>query len=299
MRPRDAAELLALAALWGASFLVMRVAAPDFGPFALVFVRVAGAAAVLLPLLLRRGEGPALRAHWRPIMVVGITNSALPFLCFTLAALALSAGLMSIFNATTPLWAALIAWAWLHDRPGRSRWLGLAIGFGGVLWLALDKASLKPGEHGVSPALAVAACVCAAMLYGFSANFARRRLQDVPPMALATGSQLSATLVLALPAVWAWPAQSPPASAWWAAAGLAVACTALAYVMYFRLIAHTGPANASSVTFLIPAFAIGWGWLVLGETLTPAMALGCGVILLGTALATGLLRWPRTVRRPV
>jgi drug/metabolite transporter (DMT)-like permease len=299
MRPRDLAELMLLAALWGGSFLAMRVAAPDFGPFALVFVRVAGASAVLLPLLLHRGQGPALRAHWRPIAIVGLTNSALPFLCFTVAALALNAGLSSIFNATTPLWAALIGWAWLHDRPGRGRLLGLAIGFAGVVFLAMGKASFKPGEHGVSPALAVLACCAAALLYGFSANFAKRHLTGVPPMALATGSQLSATAALALPAAWAWPAQGLPASSWWAAAVLAVACTALAYVLYFRLIAHTGPATASSVTFLIPAFAIAWGWMFLGETLSPAMLAGCGVILLGTALATGLLRWPQARARPV
>jgi drug/metabolite transporter (DMT)-like permease len=298
VKPRDVLELLALAALWGASFLLMRVAAPAFGPFALVFVRVAGAGALLLPLLLQRGEGPALRAHWRPILVVGLTNSALPFLCFTVAALAINAGVSSIFNATTPLWAALIGWAWLHDRPARSRWWGLAIGFAGVVGLALDKASLVPGAHGVSPALAVAACLAAAMLYGFSANFAKRRLQGVPPMALAAGSQLSAAATLALPAAWAWPTQTPPASAWTAAAALAVACTALAYVLYFRLIAHAGPANAASVTFLIPAFAIGWGWLFLDEALTPPMALGCGVILFGTALATGVLRWPTPRPRP-
>ncbi|MDH4050125.1 MAG: DMT family transporter [Rubrivivax sp.] len=299
MRPRDLAELLLLAALWGGSFLAMRVAAPDFGPLALVFVRVAGASAVLLPLLRRRGEWPALRTHWRPIALVGLTNSALPFLCFTVAALAINAGLSSIFNATTPLWAALVGWVWLRDRPGRDRLLGLAIGFAGVVWLAMGKASLKPGEHGVSPALAVAACIAAAMLYGFSANFAKRQLTGVPPMALAAGSQLSATAVLALPAAWAWPPQAPPAASWWAAALLAVACTALAYVLYFRLIAHTGPASASSVTFLIPAFAIGWGWMFLGERLSPEMLAGCAVILLGTALATGLQRRPRARHRPV
>ena len=109
MRPRDAAELLLLAALWGASFLFMRIGAPEFGPAALVFVRVAGATALLLPLLAWRGDAPALRAHWRPLMVVGVVNSALPFLLFTVAALVLSAGLMSVFNATAAIWGALVA----------------------------------------------------------------------------------------------------------------------------------------------------------------------------------------------
>ena len=121
MKPRDITELLLLAALWGGAFLLMRMAAPDFGPIALVFVRVAGASLLLLPLLAQRGELPALRRHWRAIFVVGLTNSALPFLCFTFAVLAISAGLASIFNATTPLWAALIAWSWTGDRPTPAR----------------------------------------------------------------------------------------------------------------------------------------------------------------------------------
>lgn len=292
MRPRDTAELLLLAALWGAAFLFMRVAAPAFGPVALVFVRVAGAAVLLLPLLLQRGELGALRRHWRPILLIGLTNTALPFLCFTVAVLAISAGLASIFNATTPLWTALIAWLWLASKPTPLRGLGLALGLAGVAGLALDKASLLPGEHGVSPALAVAACVLAASLYGFSAVFARRFLAGVPPMATAAGSQLSATLVMAGPAWWLWPAQSPPASAWMAALVLAGACTALAYILYFRLIAHTGPANASTVTFLIPAFAVSWGAWLLDEPVNGTLLAGCAVVLLGTALATGLLRWP-------
>lgn len=296
MRPRELAELMLLAALWGAAFLFMRVAAPAFGPVGLAFVRVAGAGAVLLPLLLLRGEAAALRTHWRPILLIGVTNSALPFLAFSFAALALSAGLSSIFNATTPLWTALIGWAWLQDRPTPARGLGLAIGFAGVLWLALDKAGVRPEAMGASPALAVVACLLAASLYGLSAHLARRRLAGVPPMAVAAGSQLSATLVLAGPAAWAWPAQRPPASAWGAAAVLALACTALAYVLYFRLIAQAGPANASTVTFLIPAFAITWGALFLAEAPTLRMLLACAVVLTGTALATGLL--PRRRLRP-
>lgn len=294
MRPRDLVELLALAALWGGSFLLMRVAAPDFGPIALVFVRVAGASLLLLPLLVWRGELGALRRHWRPIFVVGLTNSALPFLLFTIAVLAISAGLASIMNATTPLWAALIAWAWMGERPTASRWVGLALGVAGVAGLAMDKATLTPGAHGVSPALALAACLAAAALYGLSANFARARLGGVPPLAVAAGSQISATLALAGPALWAWPAATPSAGAWGAGAALAVACTALAYILYFRLIAHAGATNASTVTFLVPVFAVTWGAVLLDEPIDARLLAGCAVILLGTALTTGLLR----LRRP-
>ena len=294
MRTRDGAELLTLAALWGASFLFMRIAVPEFGATALSFVRVAGACVVLLPLLVWRGQAKALRLHWRPLLIVGIVNSALPFLFFAYAALAISAGLAAIFNAAAPLWAALIAWAWFAERPTPARVLGLALGFAGVLGLALGKASLQPGAHGVSAALAIGACLLGTLCYGFGANFTRRHLTGVPPLAVAAGSQLGAALVLALPALWLWPDEIPGARAWAATGVLALFSTAAAYLLYFRLIAHLGPANAITVTFLIPAFAMLWGTLFLAEVVTAAMLTGAAVILLGTALATGLLKLPRS-----
>ena len=293
MRRSDLAELVLLAALWGASFLFMRIGASDFGPAPLVFVRVAGASLLLLPLLAYRGEGGALRRHWRPIAMVGLVNTTLPFALFMVAALVLNAGLSAIFNSTAPLWAALIAWGWLGERPTRSRLLGLAIGFAGVLGLGLNSASLKPGEHGVSPALGIVACIAATVCYGFAANYTKKRLTGVPPFAVAAGSQLTAAVLTLLPALWWWPAQNPGPAAWAGAAVLAFACTGLAYLLYFRLIANAGPANAIAVTFLIPAFAVLWGAVFLGERLTPAMGIGCAVILLGTALATGMIGWRR------
>lgn len=294
MKPADLAELVALAAIWGASFLFMRLGAGEFGPVALAAVRVGGAALVLMPLLHWRGQMHELRRHWRAIFVVGATNSALPFLFFSYAALSISAGLSSIFNASTPLWGALIAWWWLRERPTLPRTLGLAIGFAGVIGLAWEKASFKPGGSG----WAIVACLAAALLYGLSANFTKKRLQGVAPMAVAAGSQLSAALLLALPALWWWPAATPSPRAWLMVGLLALLCTGLAYLMYFRLIAHVGAANAIAVTFLIPAFAVLWGWLFLAEPLTPSMAIGCAVILLGTALATGVLapRWLAALR---
>lgn len=293
MKQRDLVDLLLLAAIWGASFLFMRVAAPHFGAFPLVFVRVALASLVLLPLLAWQGQGAALKQHWRAIALVGALNSALPFALFTLAALAINAGLSAIFNATTPLWTAIFAWWWLHDRPAPVRALGLAIGFAGVLALAAGKASLQPGDHGISPALAIGACLAATALYGVAANATKRYLTGVPSLALATGSQLSAALLVALPAWWAWPAANPPATAWGAAVLLAVLCSGVAYVLYFRLIARLGPAGAASVTFLIPLFAVGWGWAFLAEAPTWGMAAGGAVILVGTALSAGLIapRW--------
>jgi drug/metabolite transporter (DMT)-like permease len=292
MSARNAAELLLLAALWGASFLLMRLGAAEFSAVALVFVRVAGATLLLLPLLCLRGGGAGLLQHWRPLLVVGLLNSTLPFLLFVVAASVLSAGLMSIFNATTPIWGAIIAWCWLGERLTRMRVLGLLVGLLGVAGLAWGKADFKATAAGISPALGVAACVLAPLFYGVAANYSRLHLAGVPPLTVATGTQGAAAVVLALPAWLWWPEVQPSAQAWGAAAVLAVACTSLAYVLFFRLIAQAGPAKAMSVTFLIPPFAMVWGWLFLAEEPTSAMLMGCMVILLGTAWATGALKWP-------
>lgn len=295
MKPRDVAELILLAALWGASFLFTRIGAGQFGAIALSGLRVAGAALVLLPILVYRREMAAMLADWRPIVAVGIVNSALPFLAFSYAALTMNAGLSSIFNSASPLFAALIAWLWLNDRLGASRVAGLLIGFGGVVGLVWSSTAIGTGLGAGVPLPALLACIAAAFAYGLGANLTKRYLAGVSPMAVAAGSQLSAALVLAVPTWWFWPATTPPPSAWLSLAALAVLCTGFAYVIYFRLIAHVGPANAITVTFLIPAFAVAWGAIFLGEPVTTAMFFGCAVILLGTALATGILkpRWPR------
>ena len=289
MRGTDLAELVGLAALWGASFLFMRLGAAEFGPLALAAVRVAGAAALLLPLVRWRGQLAALREHWRPIAVVGLVNSALPFLCYSYAALSITAGLASIFNAATPLFGAAIAWSWLGDRLTPARVAGISIGFAGVLFLVWSNVNTVAGFRPGGSGWAVAACIVATLCYGIGANYTKKRLAGVPPLAVAAGSQLAATVALALPAAWWWPNAAPSAYAWFAVAALAFACTGLAYLLYFRLIAHVGPANAISVTFLIPLFAVVWGGLFLAESVTAAMLVGCAVILAGTALATGLV----------
>lgn len=292
MKPRHLLELLLLAALWGASFLFMRVAAPEFGAAPMAWVRVVVAAVLLLPLLAARGELGALRQRWPAIGLVGITNSAVPFALYGLAALTITGGLSSVFNAATPLFTGLIAWLWLREAPTRWRALGLVIGLAGVLGLAWEKAGVKAGASDAAVPLAVGACLLATVLYGFSANFTKRHLTGVPSMALATGSQISAALALTVPALLAWPAQMPGWRAWVAVLLMGAFSSALAYVLYFRLIAAVGAVTAATVTFLIPAFAVLWGALLLGEQVTPAMVIGGGVILVGTALAIGLLPRP-------
>lgn len=296
MKARDLTDLLLLATIWGASFLFMRVAVPAFGPVGLAFVRVAGAALFLLPLLLARGEAPVLRQRWRALLVLGLSNSALPFLLFGYAVYTLPAALAAIFNAATPLCTALIAWAWLGDPLNRWRSLGLALGFAGVGGLALVKSFSASAGGGLAALqvdqpmlLAIGACLLGTLLYGYAGNHAKRHLAGVPAMAMAAGTQLAAALALALPAALTWPAVQPGLRDWAAAAGLAVLASGLAYILYFRLISRVGPTGASSVTFLVPVSAALWGGLFLGEVPTVPMLLGGAVILCGTALVLGLL----------
>ena len=302
MKARDLTDLLLLAAIWGASFLFMRMAVPAFGPVALAFVRVSGAALFLLPLLLWRGEWPALRQHWRTLLVLGLTNSALPFLCFGYAVTTLPAGLAALFNAATPLSTALIAWAWLGTPLTRWRSLGLALGFVGVVGLGLYKSllggSLQALQFDHQTALAVGACLAGTLLYGHAASYARRYLAGVPAMAMAAGTQLAASVALLLPALWAWPAANPAPGDWLLAAALAVLASGVAYILYFRLISHVGPTQAASVTFLVPVFASVWGALVLGEVVSTPMLVGGAVILAGTALVLGLIPRPRPATPP-
>ncbi|MET4575814.1 DMT family transporter [Ottowia thiooxydans] len=283
-------EFLLLAAIWGASFMFMRQAALEFGPLPTAAVRVTVAALCLLPLMMARGQWPALKQHWRPVFVCGLLNSALPFACFSFALLHISTGLSAILNATVPLFGALVAWAWLKEPPGRSRMIGLMIGFGGVAMLAWDKASFQPVASGVASGWAVLACLLATFSYAVAASYTRKFLTGVPALTSATGSQIGAALGLALPALWYSPAVMPSAKAWGAMLALGALCTGVAYVLYFRLIEHLGPARALTVTFTIPVFALLYGATLLGEAVTPWMLLCGGIVICGTTLATGLVK---------
>jgi len=287
MSPALTAEFVLLAAIWGASFLFMRAGALEFGPVGTAFLRVLLAGAVLLPLVLWRGQLGAWRGRIGTLLVVGLLNSGLPFVLYAWGVLHISTGLASILNATTPLWGALVAWLWLNDRLDRLRAVGLALGFAGVLLLSWNKAGA------VSAALAVLACLTATLCYGIAGSYTRKYLTGMPPLAAAAGSLCGAALWLAPAALlWMPPLTGPDAPgwrAWGAVALLAVLCTAVAYVLYFRLIERAGPQRALTVTYLIPVFGVGYGVALLGEALTGWM-LACGaVIVLGTALATGYL----------
>ena len=290
-------DLILLAAIWGSSFLFMRIGTLEFGALPTAGVRVAIAAAFLLPLVWLRGLLPELRKNWKRIFFIGLLNSGIPFACFAFALLSISTGLSAILNATVPMFGALVAWVWLKDKPNASRLLGLLIGFAGVALLAWDKATFKPDASGVAPGWAVLACLLACLCYGISASYTKRYLSGLPPLVTAAGSQIGATLGLALPALWLWPARMPGSAAWLALLAVGVLCTGVAYIVFFRLIANAGPQRALSVTFLVPVFAVLYGVLFLRESVTPWMLLCAGVIVCGTALSTGLLRLGRGNKR--
>jgi len=293
LKPTDFLQLIGLAAIWGSSFLFMRLGAHEFGPVPMTFLRVALASGVLLPLLAWRGGLAEMRKAWRQMLVLGLVNSALPFACFVYAALSITAGMSSILNATTPLFGAVVAAVWLGEKLTAVRALGLLIAFGGVVFLAWEHAEFKPGGSG----WAVLACLFAAACYGVAACYTKRYIKGVGPLAISAGSQLTAALWLLVPAVLQWPDSAPGAQAWMAVTLLAVLCTAVAYVIYFRLMLRVGPTNAIAVTFLTPIFAVLWGYVFLGEALEPRMATGCVIVLFGTALGLGVIKFNGLSRR--
>jgi len=218
-------------------------------------------------------------------------NSAIPFILLPYSTIYLTGGFAAILNATAPLFAALIAWVWLSDRLNVSRVTGFFIGFAGVTVLVWNKASLD--LSGVS--LAILAAIVASIFYGIGANLTKKKLQGVSPLAIATGSQLGAAVVLLPGAVALWPAGPVSIQAWAAIITMGIFSTGFAYIIYFRLIANVGPVSAITVTYLVPGFAVFWGALVLDEVVTTTMIIGCAIIFAGTALATGLL--PRSRKR--
>jgi drug/metabolite transporter (DMT)-like permease len=285
LKSRDVFELTVLAAIWGSSFLFMRIAAPEFGPIALIATRVAVAAVFLAAIVAARGGIRDIRAHAGSLLVLGALSSAIPFTLFAYSVLSVTAGFASILNATVPLFGAIVAYLWLGDRLGPVRVAGLAIGFAGVVVLVSDRLTFTGGGSGP----AVAAGLSASFLYGVGASFTKRKLSQVDPLVNATGSQIGAALLLLIPAVIYWPARNPSRLSWSSAIVLGILCTGIALFFFFRLIARIGPAKTITLTYLIPAFGVLWGFLFLNEPVSTRMMAGSAVILLGTALASGLI----------
>ncbi|WP_035054818.1 DMT family transporter [Andreprevotia chitinilytica] len=286
MNAASLARLLLLAALWGASFLFMRVAVPAFGPIWLMGFRV-GIAALFLALMAawwRRGL--PLAGNARHYLMLGLFNTAFPFLCYAFAAKTLSASLMSILNATAPFWGTLVAALWLRVLPARKAWLGLAVGVAGVATLVgLDRITTKPGAG-----IAIAACLLATLCYGVASTYSKRHAQGIAPFDVAHGSMWGGSVLL-FPLMVMLPSAHPVVEMAWqpllAVLLLGVFCTGIAYLLYFRLIRDLGPASALTVTFLIPVFGVLWGVLLLGESVGLNTLVGALLVLLGTALVTG------------
>jgi drug/metabolite transporter (DMT)-like permease len=289
----NALELIALAAIWGASFLFMRIAVPDFGPVPMIATRVGVAMLVLLPVVLGARARAEIRRHWRALAVVGVFNAALPFCMFGYSLRNLNASYDAVLNATAPLWGAVLG-RFMFGRPlGSAQAAGLLLGFAGVVLLLVDQLT----GAGAAPLPAVLAVLVATLSYGFAANFSVRWLAGVEPVVVAWGTQCAATLLLLPLALAQWPTAAISTRAWLTVAALGVACTGLAYVMYYRLMRRAGAHYALSTTFLVPVFGILWGALLLGEKVSAKMAAGCFVILAGTALASGkILPWRRGAR---
>ena len=269
-------ELTALGAIWGASFMLMRVAAPEFGAVPLVAMRLLLGALVLLPFLVR--ALPAIDERlWPRLALIGAINSAIPFTLFAWAAQRAPAGVGAITNAMAVLFVALIAALFYGEKIGARRGVALFAGFIGVVVLASGKVA------GASIGLAVAAGTFAAFLYGIGANLVKRHLTGLPATAVAAAT-IGCAALLSLPlAIATWPMDVPSLRAWGAAAVLGVVCTGFAFVMYYRLIVRIGAPRAATSTYLVPLFGVGWAWWLLDEPLTPRMAVA-GALILGSVV---------------
>ena len=301
MGARDWATLLFLSVLWGGSFFFIDVAVATVRPFTLVLVRVTLAAAILLVVLRMSGRAlPFERRTLIPFLVLALLNNAIPFSLFAWGQQHIASGLASILNATTPLWAVLAAHLFTADEKATPlKIAGVAIGFSGVAMMIGGDLLLEIGGAGL---LAQLACLGATLCYALAGVHARRfRAMGVAPIAVSAG-QLTAAAIVMLPIALIfeqpWRAPMPGMDAVAAILGLAIFSTALAYILYFRLIETAGATNAILVTFLIPATAILLGATLLGEVLAPRHFLGLGLIAVGLAAIDGRL-FSRREPKPV
>jgi len=284
MKPYDLALLFLLAAVWGAAFLFIRVASPALGPFMLVTARVLLAAGALLLYAAATRRVPDLRARWKGYVLLGAVNAAAPFTLISVAELRLTASLAAILNATTPLFAALVAALWLRERITAKRALGLALGLVGVAILV----GWSPLRIDGPVLLAIAASLGGAAAYAVGGVYVSRRFKGTPPLALAIGQQLGAGALLLPLAVTHIPAVPPSMGVVLAFLGLSLLATAVAYLIYFRLIANVGPTKTLTVTILVPVFGLLWGALFLHEPVGLGTLAGLVVVLTSVALVTGL-----------
>lgn len=283
MRPVDTLYLLGLAAIWGASFLFMRIIAPEIGTVPTAFFRVSIAAAGLLVILAMMRVSWDFQGKFKTVLLLGVINSGVPATMYSVAAQVLPAGYSAIFNATTPLMGVLIGGVFFSERLTPSKMAGVALGLLGVA--VLTRAG--PVAFDLELLMGALACLLATTCYGFAGFLARRWLDQrggLDSRLSALGSMLGATLFL-LPFFAFSALTQPPASwggwqVWVSLLGLGLVCTAFAYILYFRLLSSIGPVKSMTVTFMIPPFGVLWGALLLDEPLSMAHLYG-GVLIAG------------------
>lgn len=278
----DYARLVALAAIWGAAFIFMRVAAPVLGPAWTPELRVLIGGLALLAWFRAIGFDPGLRVHWRFYLLIGTVNIAIPFVLYSFASMHAPASLLSITNATSPIFG--LAWAALFrdERITLRKAVGLSLGVAGVALIAQPSSAASEPLFGWAVAAALGAC-CA---YGLAGPLIKRFARGASPRGMAAGNQLAAAVVL-IPLLPLLPPLAAPSALVIAnLLGLALLASGVAFVLYFRLIADVGATRALTVTYLIPLFGILWGWLFLGEALPAAALAGGALILSGTILVT-------------
>jgi len=277
LKTGDVARLLALGAIWGASFLFVRIVAPVLGPIATADSRMLVAGIGLALWFRFTGFDPQWRRWGLHYAAAGMINSGMPFILYAFAALHITAGEMAVLNATSPMWGAVMSAAFLGERLTARRIIGLALGVAGVALIA------SPSIQDTA-LLAWTAGLAAAACYGFMGVYLRRWAPGAPAKGLAVGTQLGAGLIV-LPLVAIWPAPLSPTPLILACVlALGLVCGAVAYVLYFRLIVDLGATGALTVTYLIPLFAMLWGALFLAEPVTLPMAGGAALVIMGTLL---------------
>jgi drug/metabolite transporter (DMT)-like permease len=273
-----------LGALWGGSFLFIRIAVPALGPFLLVELRVGLAVAALFLYALAVGSMPKIRGRWRSFLVLGFLNAAVPFSLISAAEIYLTASLAAILNATTVMFTAIVAAIWMGDALTARKAIGVVLGIFGVSVLV----GWDPLPLNGAVLLAVAAMLLASLSYALGATYAKRSFSGIPPLGMAIG-QLGAAGALLLPlAVVSVPERAPSTVVTLSMLGLALLSTAVAYLIYFRLIENVGPTSTLTVTLLVPVFGLLFGVLLLDEPFGIGTLAGLGIILTSVVLITGI-----------
>jgi drug/metabolite transporter (DMT)-like permease len=279
MTRRTWALFAAMCVLWGVPYLLIRVAVRDFEPGTLVFARTAIGGLILVPFALARGGYAVVLRRWRPLLAFTIIEIAVPWLMLSDAERVLSSSLSGLLVAAVPLVGVVVARvARSDDRGGGAlRYTGLLLGLGGVVLLL----GLDVGQVRIGPLLEMAAV---AVGYAIAPVIMSRRLADLPSIPVVSASLLLTALGYLPYALVRWP-HSVSAKAAWSVAALGVVCTAVAFVVFFALIAAIGPARATVITYVNPAVAVVLGVALLGEQFTLGIALGFPLILVGSVLA--------------